>query len=225
MALAEEPVFVWMSQFAYEPNMVYAAVIVMMVLSSVGLPIPEEVTLLSVGLLAYFGNHPELFPPPYVGAPVVSAEVAMVVASIAVFGSDFLVFSIGRYFGRVILRKPWMSRFFPEAAQNRIEAWTQKYGAYTCALFRFIPGLRFPGHLAYGMMRFPSWKFLLIDGLAVLVSVPTQIYLMATFGETVLLHLKKFKLVILALLILMIAYFVIQRWVSRRKLKESLKHS
>jgi len=216
MALAQEPIFVWMSQFAYEPNMVYGALVVMMLLSSIGFPLPEEVTLLSVGLLAYFGLHPELYPPPYVGAPSVKMETAMIIATLAVLGSDFFVFFLGRYFGRIILRKPWMSRLFPEVAQRRIEAWTQKYGSYTCAIFRFTPGLRFPGHLAYGMMRFPSWKFLVIDGLAVLISVPTQIYLMATYGESVLLQLKQFKLILFSTLGLILIYVLIKKWLIRR---------
>jgi membrane protein DedA with SNARE-associated domain len=221
MMLAEEPVFVWMSQFAYEPSMVYAALVIMMVLSSVGFPIPEEVTLLSVGLLAYFGAHPELFPPPYLGAHPVNTQVAMVIASVAVLGSDFLVFFIGHRFGRSILKKPALNRFFPERVQNRIEDWTHRYGAYTCAVFRFTPGLRFPGHLAYGMMKFPTWKFLVIDGIAVVVSVPTQIYLMATFGETVLLHLKQFKLVIFAVLALVVLFFIGKKLWKKIRLKKA----
>lgn len=211
MVLSQEPIFVWMSQFAYEPNMVYSALIIMMLLSSIGLPLPEEVTLLSVGLLAYFGQHPEVFPPPYPGAPSVNVTVAMIVASLAVFGSDFLVYGIGRYWGRGILSKPWMKRFFPSSAQKKIEIWTHRYGAYTCAIFRFTPGLRFPGHLAYGMMKFPVWKFLLIDGLAVIISVPTQIYLMAKFGEDFLLTLKKFKMYFFIILFTIIFYFLFKK--------------
>lgn len=219
MAIAEEPVFIWMSQFAYEPTMVYGALVGMMLLSSVGLPIPEEITLLSVGLLAYFGQHPEVFPPPEGGGSPVNVQVAMMVATFAVFCSDFLVYSIGRHWGRVILRKPWMNRFFPEKAQQKIEDWTHRYGAYTCAIFRFTPGLRFPGHLAYGMMRFPAWKFLLIDGIAVLVSVPIQIYLVANFGEEILINLKKFKIVVFTLLGAILIYVLVKRWREKRRLK------
>jgi len=217
MYIAQEPIFIWISQFAYEPFMVYAALVVMMLLSSVGVPIPEEVTLLSVGLLAYFGSQPDLYPPPYVGAPSVDTEVAMVVASLAVLGADFLIFCIGRKYGRAIMKKPWMRRFFPESAQEKIEIWTQKYGSYACAIFRFTPGLRFPGHLAFGMMKFPAWKFLLIDAIAVVVSVPTQIYLMATYGETIIFNIKQFKVIVFSAIGVGIAYFLIKKWLKRRK--------
>lgn len=220
VSLIQEPIFIWMSQFAYEPITVYIALVSMMLLSSVGLPLPEEVTLLSVGLLAYFGSHPHLFPPPYPGAAVVRTEVAMIVATIAVFGSDFLVYLVGRIWGRSLLRRPWMHKVFPDYAQKKIESWTHKYGAYTCGLFRFTPGLRFPGHLAYGLMQYPIWKFLVIDGLAVLVSVPTQIYLMATYGESILIYLKQFKYVVLGIVFAVGLLFLVRKFFFKSKLQQ-----
>ncbi|MCS6838113.1 MAG: DedA family protein [Bdellovibrionaceae bacterium] len=217
MSLAEEPIFIWLSQFAYEPEMVYGSLIVMMFLSSFGLPIPEEVTLLSVGLLTYLGAHPEIFPPPFEGAKSINLTWAMVIATLAVWVSDFVVFLIGRHFGTVLLRQPWLRRVFPQSAQEKIEHWTQKYGAYTCAIFRFTPGLRFPGHLAYGMMKFPAWKFLLIDGAAVLISVPTQIYLMATYGEAILGTLKEFKVIMFSLLGILLLILLIRKIVTWKK--------
>jgi len=221
MDIANDPIFQWISQFAYQPSMIYLALIGLMLLSSFGFPLPEEVTLLSVGLLAYFGRNPELFPPPFVGAPTVNREMAMLIASIAVLGSDFLVFSIGRFGGRKILQQAWMKRVFSENTQTKIERWIQKYGDLTCALFRFTPGLRFPGHIALGMMRFSSLKFLFIDGIAVLISVPTQVYLMATYGQIVVGYLKKFKFYLLILVIGLIGYFLIRRLILNRSLKST----
>lgn len=219
MEFANEPIFQWMSQFAYEPGMVYAALIGMMVLSSVGFPLPEEVTLISVGILAFMGAHPSHFPPPYVGAPVVSVHTASIIAFTAVIGSDTLIYFIGRIFGRKLIYHPRVHKFFPESMMKRVEEWTHKYGAYACGIFRFTPGLRFPGHLACGMLRYPVWKFLVIDGIAALISVPTQIYLLAHYGEPILKYLRQFKLVVFGIIGLLILYFVIrkirERWVAR----------
>lgn len=211
MSLSGEPLFIWLSQFAYEPTMVYMAFVTMMLLSGFGLPLPEEVTILSVALLAHIGIHPDIYPPPYPGAPHVNMHTAMVVGVIAVLGADFMVYSIGRYWGREILNRPFLRRFFSSEAQQKIENWTHKYGAYTCAIFRFTPGIRFPGHLAYGMMKFTAWKFLLIDGLAVLVSVPTQIYLVATYGEEILKNVKEFKIIVFSVIGIFLIYFLIKK--------------
>jgi membrane protein DedA with SNARE-associated domain len=209
-----------MSQFAYQPGIVYAALIGMMLLSAVGLPIPEELTLISVGILAFMGAHPEHFPPPYPNAPVVSVHMASIIAFIAVVMGDTVIYGMGRLFGRKLLYHPRVRRFFPEDMMKRVEEWTHKYGAYACGIFRFTPGLRFPGHLACGMLQYPLWKFLLIDGTAALISVPTQIYLLAHYGEPILTKLRQFKIVLFSVIGLLLIYFIVkklrQRWIQRR---------
>ncbi len=200
LEFANEPIFQWMAQFVYEPYMVYLLLVGMMALSAVGFPLPEEVTLLSVGFLAYMGAHPEHWPPPYEGAHGVNMHIAAVVAFIAVLGSDTIIYTIGRVFGRKILYSPRVSKILSESVMQKVEHWTKKYGALACGIFRFTPGLRFPGHLACGMLEFPVWKFLLIDGIAALISVPTQIYLIAIYGEEILIYLKQFKIVVIIVL-------------------------
>lgn len=220
MELANEPIFQWISQFAYQPWTVYFVIVGMMLLSAVGLPIPEEVTLISVGILAFVGKNPDAFPPPYAGAPVVNVHYASLIAFCAVVCSDTLIYGIGRVFGRKLLYHPRVHKMFPPHLMKRVEEWTHKYGMYACGLFRFTPGIRFPGHLASGMMRFPLWKFLLIDGLAALISVPTQIYLLAHYGEPILMKLRQFKIVLLGVLLLVGLYFAFkkirQRYLAKR---------
>lgn len=211
MEFANEPIFQWMSQFAYQPYTVYFALIGMMLLSAVGLPLPEEVTLISVGILAFMGAHPDHFPPPYPGAPVVNVHTAAIIAFFAVFLSDFLIYGVGRVFGRKLLYHPRVHKMFPPHLMKRVEEWTHKYGAYACGIFRFTPGIRFPGHLACGMLHFPVWKFLLIDGLAAAISVPTQIYLLAHYGEPILMKLRQFKLVVFGLIGILLIYFIFKK--------------
>lgn len=207
MSIFQEPIFQWLSQFAYQPELVYAALVGMMLLSAVGLPLPEEVTLVSVGVLAFMGANPQHFPPPFEGAPVVNMHVAAVVASLAVFGSDFLIYAVGKFWGRRILEKPFMQKVISPQMMGKVEVWTKKYGAYACGIFRFTPGIRFPGHLACGILHFPVWKFALIDGIAVMISVPTQIYLLAIYGEPIIQRLHQFKMVLLGVAgVLLVAF-------------------
>lgn len=211
MDLAHEPIFQWISQFAYSPGTVYLVIVGMMLLSAVGLPIPEELSLISVGFLAFMGKNPDLFPPPFTGAPVVNVHYAAVISFVAVVCSDTLIYTIGRIFGRRLLYHPRVHRMFPAHLMKRVEEWTHKYGMYACGIFRFTPGIRFPGHLACGMMHFPLWKFLLIDGIAAAISVPTQIYLIAHYGGDILQKMREFKLVLLAILLLLAVYFLIKK--------------
>lgn len=205
-----------LAPYAFEPNWVYVIIVVMMLLSAVGLPLPEEATLISVGLLAYMGLHPGKYPPPFAGAASVDAETAAFIAFFAVFMSDFLIYSIGRFFGRKIFDWKPIRSILSEENRIKIEEWTQKYGAYACGIFRFTPGLRFPGHLACGMLKFPAWKFGLIDGIAAAISVPTQILLLAYYGDHILKFLKQFKLGVLCLLALVGVYLLYKKFFSKK---------
>ena len=200
-----------LTPYAYEPTWVYAFICIMMILSSVGLPLPEEATLVSVGILAFMGRHPELYPPPFPGAPHVNPRTAAVISFFAVFMADFFIYGLGRFFGRRIFDWKPVRSVLSEENRTKIEEWTQKYGAYACGIFRFTPGLRFPGHLACGMLKFPAWKFAAIDGIAAMISVPTQILLLAFYGEPILKFLKQFKIVLLILLLGVGIYFLVKK--------------
>ncbi|MFN8790860.1 MAG: DedA family protein [Bdellovibrionales bacterium] len=216
MSLAEQPIFQFLSQYAYEPQWVYLAVVGMMLASGFGFPLPEEVTLISVGVLAFMGSRPDLFPPPPGDVTPVNMHHAAIVAFLAVMMSDFLIYAIGRLWGRRILYHPRMRKLVSEESLRKVEAWTHRYGMVAVFVFRFTPGVRFPGHLVCGIMKLKLWKFLSVDGFAAAISVPTQIYLLAIYGEPILKFLQEVKLFILGLAALGFVVFALRRFWIRR---------
>jgi membrane protein DedA with SNARE-associated domain len=220
MNFQHEPVFQWLAHYAYEPQMVYFAVIGFMIASGFGLPIPEEMTIVSVGILTYMGAHPELFPPPFPGAPVVSGYEAAAVTLCAVIFADLLVFTIGRRFGRKIMAVPRFKKYFAIERTSLINSWVKKYGVYAVFIFRFTPGIRFPAHIFLGMSELATWKFLLVDGFASLISVPTQILLIHHFGESILYSIQRFKIWIFAaigilLIVILVRKFLLPKFKQR----------
>lgn len=211
MSIASEPLFQWLSNYAYEPTTVYLAIFLLMFASGFGFPLPEEVTIISVGLLAYMGAHPELFPPPTDTASVVNGYEAAAFTAIAVFSADMLVFFIGRTAGRKIVRSTLFQKVFPADVMKRVDNFLHKYGSFAAFLFRFTPGLRFPAHIFLGMSPFSKWKFALIDGLAVLISVPTQIILVYKFGEPILAMISKMKSILLVVIALVVVYWLVKK--------------
>lgn len=208
--MSEQDVFNWFAQYAYEPAIVYGTVVFMMVISSFGFPVPEEVSLISVGIVCYMGRNPDLFPPPEVGATAVNTYTAAAVTFCAVVASDFLVYTLGKTLGGKIMRWKVMKR--QQKQLDRVSSWMQKYGVFAAALFRFTPGLRFPGHFSCGMMGLPPLKFLAVDSLAALVSVPTQIFLISYYGKEILENFKAIKIVLGAALVIGgIVYFIRSR--------------
>lgn len=194
-------------QYAYQPMLVYSFIVAFMTASSFGLPVPEELTLVSAGLVAYMARNPAKFPPPTPDAAGVNLVILCLVCFFAVLCSDILIYCIGKFFGRRLIQTKMFNKHFGEERFNKVNKWFDRYSAWACGMFRFMPGIRFPGHLSCGLLGVPIWKFILIDGMAALVSVPTQVLLVAYYGEIILAKIKEFKMVLGA--VILIALLVI----------------
>ncbi len=212
------------SHYAYQPLHVYGFVTFFMFLSSFGLPIPEELILISTGLVAYMAHHPEIYPPPYSGAVGVDTITLAVVCFLAVFASDLMVYFIGKFFGGRIIKTKFFQKQVAGEGFEKINRWFQKYGSLAAGIFRFTPGLRFPGHLSCGLLGLPLWKFVLVDGTAALLSVPTQIYFVSQYGGDILGKIAEFKKYLAIILGLLLVIWLLRkvylRWVRKPLDKE-----
>ena len=208
------------SQFAYEPMKVYGLICIFMFASSFGLPVPEELVLVTSGLVAYMAHNPAEFPPPYPGAEGVNVYTLMMVCFFAVFLSDFIVYLIGKFFGGKIIKTKFFQKQVAGKGFDIINSWFQKYGGLACGIFRFTPGLRFPGHMSCGLLGIPMWKFVLVDGTAALISVPTQIYFVATYGKVILDKLAQYK--IYAVIVLAVVGVV---WLGRKVYLKNVRNN
>lgn len=192
----------WFTIYAYEPEIVYLLILGLMLLSGFGLPLPEEAVIISSSLLAYMARHPELYPPPDGDPRGVNVYVLALVCFFAVFLSDLLVYQIGRSIGHGTSQKKWFQSVVSPKMFRRARFWTAKYGALMPGVFRFLPGLRFPGHIACGALGIPRWKFIAVDASVILISVPTQVFLISFYGEEILEFMNKFKYYIIGIVLL-----------------------
>ena len=216
MDLANEPIFAYFAQIAYQPYLVYSVIVAMMFASSFGLPFPEEVTIVSAGFIAHMSLHPEMFPPPIGATSSVHPITTAIICFLAVYLSDILVFMLGRIYGTQLLRTKMFARYTSSTAMRKVEDFTHKHGALACGFFRFTPGLRFPGHFACGSLGIPVWKFLTVDGLAALLTVPTQVLLIAYYGELMLSFLKEFKILIISAAVVAVLYYFLRKFLLKR---------
>jgi len=212
----EAHLLTFFSQYAYQPMYVYGFITMFMFASSFGLPVPEEVVLISAGLIAYTASHPQLYPPPFPGAEGTNIVTLCVVCFLAVFLSDLLVFFIGKFFGSKIIKTKFFQKQVAGENFDRINSWFKKYGGLACGIFRFTPGVRFPGHLSCGLLGISTMTFVAVDGLAALLSVPTQVYFVATYGGEILAKLKEFKFfVLITLSVLAVIWVVRQKFLKK----------
>ncbi len=217
--MADFDIISFFQQYAYQPGFVYLFIILFMTASSFGLPIPEEMTLVSAGLVAYMARHPEIYPPPYEGAVGVNLYLLATICFFAIFASDIFVYMLGKFFGKKIIQTNFFKKKIGTEVFDKINKWFNKYDVWACGIFRFTPGARFPGHMSCGLLGVPLWKFALIDGAAALISVPTQVLLVAFYGEIILSKVKEFKMALGVVVGLVLIVYIIKKVIKRKRKK------
>lgn len=151
------------------PEAVYLALAGILLLCGLGLPIPEDISLISAGYMAHLG--------------VVNVHTAFTVCFAAVLIGDTLAFFLGRFFGARVLETRFFQRLFTPRKQLRVRAYFRKYGSKVIFIGRFLPGLRFSIFFSAGMLRLRAYVFFVYDALAAILSVPALVYLAWYFGE------------------------------------------
>ncbi len=183
----------------------YAAVFGMLVLCGFGLPVPEDITLVSGGVISglHLGD----------GIPPLADPHIMVIVGLAgVLFGDSTMFLGGRIFGYRIQRLRTFRKILSPRRFSQIQQKFKKYGLGLLFVARFLPGLRSPIFLVAGMsLRISYRTFILMDGAAALISVPVWVYLGYFFADNLDLlmvyvkDVQKLIYLILGLIILIVA--------------------
>jgi membrane protein DedA with SNARE-associated domain len=150
-----ETVLGWLIQYEY------VAMFSILLLCGVGLPLPEEVTLLGSGLL--------------VGWREANFWLASLACCCGILAGDSVIFGLGhRFGGRFLLWRP-MRMVLTPSRQQHVQTFFLKHGSKALFLARFFPGVRI-GVYAYAGSQRISWRrFLTLDGAGVAISGPASV--------------------------------------------------
>jgi membrane protein DedA with SNARE-associated domain len=159
----------WVTQYIAEFN--YFAVALVLFAAGLGFPIPEDIPLIYGGVMA--SMDPPLMDPWIHG--IVSITFILI--------GDYCLYRIGRKIGDSAEAPGFARKVFTPKAKAKVNGMFERYGAWAVFFGRFIAGVRAVVFLTAGMSRFPVWKFLLLDFLAALLSVPVWIYLGLWAGQ------------------------------------------
>lgn len=140
---------------------------------------------------------------------------------------DSALFLAGRLAGERVAHWPVIRRAMRPARRRRFNTQFLKYGTRVVFLARFLPGVRMLTYLVAGNLGMPWWKFLLLDGLGMLLTVPISVWLGWKFASNLDLvlewsHRLQVPLAILALIAAWWAFrrFRSTRWARLQSLRE-----
>jgi membrane protein DedA with SNARE-associated domain len=183
----------------------YAAVFGILILCGFGLPIPEDISLVSGGIISGLGYT--------------NVHVMFGISMAGVLIGDFTMYNLGRKFGDRFLNLRLVKRTLTPERYEKIKCNLDKNGKWVIFAARFMPGLRSPIFVTAGITRFVTpAEFLLIDGSAALISVPAWVYL-GFFGanqrEVLLKWITHSQFGIVVLIVLIVAAFFIKKYISK----------
>jgi membrane protein DedA with SNARE-associated domain len=173
-------------------------VFALLVGSGIGLPVSEDLVLLTAGVAVATGHAQLVF--------MIPVAVAGVVAS------DTLLFQIGARLGPKLFEVKRLKKVLTPERVERVRSRFARYGAWTVSIACFLPGVRMPVFLLSGGFGLTQRRFWLADMPAVSVYVPTLVWLGATFGDAALPYVRAFG----GWALLGVASVLLVTWLVRR---------
>jgi membrane protein DedA with SNARE-associated domain len=139
----------------------YVGVLFILILCGLGVPLPEDVPLITGGYLVGRGGFPFL----------------MIFTGLAgILIGDSIIFRAGQLYGERLLETR-LGRHIPQDRVLRTKRAFEKHGPKFIMVARFVPGLRAVTYFVAGTTKVPYWEFLTFDGIAACVSAPLWVLL------------------------------------------------
>ncbi|KPK20785.1 MAG: hypothetical protein AMK69_23285 [Nitrospira bacterium SG8_3] len=139
----------------------YLGIFLLLILGTLGLPFPEDTTLILGGFLMV-RNVIQFFP-------------ALSVIYPTLLMTDFLLYWIGKRYGRRVVEHKIFHRIVSLNRLLKLEGKFRKWGIWVVFFGRHLLGVRAQIFLVAGVMRMPARKFLFADALSALITMAIMI--------------------------------------------------
>jgi len=189
-----------------------ALVFANVLMQQMGLPIPALPTLIVAGALAADGK--------------ISALALFAVAFVACAISDATWYTVGRLFGRRVMKLLCRISLSPESCVRQSEYLFHRWGNLTFVLAKFVPGLLMISPAMAGTMRLSGWSFALLDGLGAAIWAGAAIGTGMLFHHEIsqlIGHLEELGGIAIAVIGVLLGGYIASRWRQRRRFYNRLR--
>ena len=135
----------------------YVGIFAVLLLGSLGVPIPEEMPIIAAAVLSHEG--------------IVRWWLALPVCFLGVLSGDVVLYWIGRHWGEHVLNWRAVRLVLTLKREQWLKAAYRRHALKTVVTARHVMGLRAAAFLTAGIARVPFWKFIVADAGAAVLSV------------------------------------------------------
>ena len=147
----------------------YAGIFIALFLAGLGVPLPEEVPVLTAGVLAH--------------EQVVRWWLALPVCVLGVLSGDTVLYWVGRHWGERVLAWRPVRRVLSREREETLKESYRRHGVKIVFTARHMMGLRAAAFLTAGIARVPFPRFLAADFAASMLGVPLSFGLAFFFTD------------------------------------------
>src|SRR4051812_34090364 len=180
----------------------YSAIVGLLLICGLGVPLPEDITLVTAGILSALGS--------------ITIWGAIAAGFFGVMAGDAFLYTVGRIYGRKAFKLPLIRSILTPRRVALAERKIMRNSHFICFTARFLPGLRSPVFLMAGIMGVRPLVFYGLDGFAALISVPLWVLVGHWVGENLDMAVKIAEKVQLSMagivLVVIAAYVGYRRW-------------
>jgi membrane protein DedA with SNARE-associated domain len=135
----------------------YIGIFILLILGGVGLPFPEDATLILSGFL--------------VAQNVINPFQTFLAVYSGLLISDFFLYWVGKKYGRMVVEHKRFQKIISPDRLSKLEEKFKKGDVWVILIGRHFLGLRAQIFLVAGVMRMPAIKFLMTDAATALLTI------------------------------------------------------
>lgn len=156
---------------SYVEHFTYLGMLVVLMLCGLGLPLPEDLVLLTGGFLVHRG--------------IIRYPITLGVSLVGVVAGDNSLFFLGRRFGTSLITYLGLGWPRSKGKIERLEQFMERHGHRAILYARFLAGLRAFVYLTAGSLGVAPLRFFVYDLAGALISVPIVVSLGYFFADEI----------------------------------------
>ena len=186
----------------------YVGIFLLLILGTLGLPFPEDTTLMLSGFLMV--------------QDTIQSLPALLTIYPTLLLTDFLLYWIGKRYGRRVVEHKIFHRIISLNRLLKLEGKFRIWGIWVVFFGRPLLGVRAQIFLVAGVMRMPARKFLLADALSALITMAIMIGI-GYFGGSQIQLLKEDlarmnRMIMFSVVLIFMGWFL-SRYIRRKKMR------
>jgi len=184
----------------------YIGIIILLILGEIGLPFPEDATLILSGFL--------------IAQKVTKPLPTIMVVYCGLLLTDFSLYWAGKKYGRKVIEHKRFRRILSTERLLTLEEKFKKWGIYVVFVGRHFLGIRAQIFIAAGVMRMSALKFIMADAASAILTMTLMVGIGFLGGNSIQILQKDLNRIehigMLALATLFMGWIIYQYFKNRR---------